>query len=89
MGLNSDITPEELEVFYEELDEQISVLEEGILRLDAKNARPELLQEIFRAAHTIKGSSALAGFRELNELTHSMENLLDRLRNRDLSQGPV
>ena len=82
---DSGLTPEELKVFLDELDEQINILEEDICRLDIHGENTERIQEIFRAVHTIKGSSALAGFNTLSELTHSLENLLDKLRNREIS----
>ena len=80
MNLDADITPEELKVFLEEADEQIELLDEDIVRLE-KEENPDLLQEIFRAAHTLKGSSAMVGHQRMAELTHAMESLLDRLRN--------
>ena len=85
MNLDADITPEELKVFLEEADEQIELLDEDIVRLEKEEGNPDLLQEIFRAAHTLKGSSAMVGHQQMAELTHAMESLLDRLRNRELS----
>ena len=85
MNLDADITPEELKVFLEEADEQIELMEEDIVRLEKEEGNPELLQEIFRAAHTLKGSSAMVGHQRMAELTHVMESLLDKLRNRELS----
>ena len=79
MDLAADITPEDLEVFLQEADEQLTLLDEDIVKLERENA-PELMQEIFRAAHTLKGSSAMLGYRPMTELAHSMENILDRLR---------
>jgi len=38
------------------------------------------MQEIFRAAHTIKGSSAIVGHHRMSELAHAMENVLDKMR---------
>ena len=42
----------------------------------------DLLNKIFRAAHTLKGSSASMGFDNIARLTHAMESVLDRLRHR-------
>lgn len=78
--LASDITPEELQVFLQDTDEQLQLLDEDVIKLENEGDNPELLQEIFRAAHTIKGSSAMLGYEMMAELTHAMENILDKLR---------
>ncbi len=84
MNLDADLTPEELKVFLTEVNEHIELMDEDIVKLEKEGDDPELLQEIFRAAHTIKGSSAMVGFQVMAELTHSMESLLDKLRNKNL-----
>ncbi len=71
---------EEISVFLDELEEKIQVLNENILLLEREGGSEEVLQEIFRAAHTIKGSSAVMGYDKMAELTHEMENLFDLLR---------
>ena len=45
---------------------------------------PEELNSIFRAAHSIKGGSGIFGFDALMNLTHVMENLLDKARNQEI-----
>ncbi|MFQ3676899.1 MAG: chemotaxis protein CheA, partial [Fimbriimonadaceae bacterium] len=60
-------------------DEQLEVLEQETLKLET-DPTADRLQVIFRAAHTLKGSSRAMGFHALAELTHEMENLLDQLR---------
>lgn len=74
-----DVSPEELKLFLEETDENLHTLEEGIMELE-KSPDAETLNRVFRAAHTIKGSSATLGHQRMSSLTHAMENLLDRLR---------
>ncbi|MHB0912682.1 MAG: chemotaxis protein CheW [Armatimonadota bacterium] len=69
-----------LEVYHEEADEQLQHLDEGVLALEKNPSNTQLVNEIFRAAHTLKGSSATMGFEEIASLTHAMENLLDKLR---------
>jgi two-component system chemotaxis sensor kinase CheA len=71
-------------IFLEELDEQLNLMEEEILNLEQGGAQAHSLQSLFRAAHTIKGSSAAMGYVELKNLTHELEHLLDRLRRDDL-----
>ena len=68
-----------LDLFLQEADEQLEILEQETLRLE-KDPTQERLQKIFRAAHTLKGSSRAMGFLTFAEVTHEMENLLDLLR---------
>ncbi|MEP0767052.1 MAG: chemotaxis protein CheA [Fimbriimonadia bacterium] len=72
-------TAQYLDLFLEECAEQIAVLEREILALE-QDPCPERIQAMFRAAHTVKGSSRAMGFQNLAELTHEMENVLDRVR---------
>jgi len=71
---------EEISVFLDELEEKIQVLNENILILEREGGSQEALQEIFRAAHTIKGSSAVMGYDKMASLTHEIENLFDQMR---------
>jgi two-component system chemotaxis sensor kinase CheA len=73
-----------LGVFLDEASEQLDVLERAILDLE-HNSTAELLQEIFRAAHTLKGSSRAMGFISMGELTHAMEDVFDKLRHGELA----
>jgi two-component system chemotaxis sensor kinase CheA len=84
MKLNSDISAEELKVFLEEAEEQIELLDNDIVRMEKESDNAELMQEIFRAAHTVKGSSGMVGHVRMAELTHAMETMLDKIRNRQL-----
>lgn len=77
-------TQEELNVFLDELEEQLQILEENIIRLE-KEEDLKYLSEIFRIAHTIKGSSASIGYQQMTDLTHILENILDRLNRRKLT----
>ncbi len=67
-------------IFLQEAAEQMELLEQDILKLEHE-ASKELLQEIFRAAHTLKGSSRAMGLTSMGELTHAMEDIFDALRN--------
>ncbi|MDQ0285636.1 two-component system chemotaxis sensor kinase CheA [Desulfofundulus luciae] len=73
-------TEEEVAVFLEELEEKLQVINDNVLILEREGGSPEVIQEIFRAAHTIKGSSAVMGYEKMSTLTHEIENLFDRLR---------
>lgn len=67
-------------IFIDEAMERLAELEEGLLRLEETPEDNELLNSIFRAAHTIKGSSGTMGFRDIAEFTHKMEEILDLMR---------
>lgn len=85
MELAPDITPEDLKVFLEETEEQLQLLDEDILKLEREGASDALVQEIFRAAHTIKGSAATIGHSSMTDVGHAAETLLEKLRNGALS----
>jgi two-component system, chemotaxis family, sensor kinase CheA len=70
-------------VFVEEAAEHIENLETGLLLLEKSPDDIELLNDIFRSAHTIKGSSGTVGLPDISRFTHVMEELLDDLRNRE------
>jgi two-component system chemotaxis sensor kinase CheA len=68
-----------LDLFLQEANEQLEILEQETLQLE-NDPSTEHLQIIFRAAHTLKGSSRAMGFGHFAEVTHEMENLLELLR---------
>lgn len=67
-------------VFFEESQEHLDVMEQLLLDLDVANPDGEMLNSIFRAAHSIKGGSGIFGFDALASVTHIMESLLDKIR---------
>jgi two-component system chemotaxis sensor kinase CheA len=77
-----------LDLFLEESLEHLQNLNQSLLALENNPERLDLLDEIFRAAHTLKGMSATMGYNSIAQLTHQMENLLDKLRERKLSLSP-
>lgn len=83
MSTELDMT-QYLDLFLTEADEQLEILEQETLRLET-DPSIDRLQVIFRAAHTLKGSSRAMGFQRFAGLTHEMENVLDRLRNNELA----
>ncbi|MGE3857356.1 MAG: chemotaxis protein CheW [Dehalococcoidia bacterium] len=85
----SDISADELKVFMQEAEGLLELLDEDIVRLEQQEESDELLQEIFRAAHTLKGSSGMLGFEAMAHLTHAMEDLLDRVRKKTLAVSPA
>lgn len=73
------------EVFLEELEEQLQLMDDVILQLEQEGETEGVVQSLFRAAHTLKGSSAAMGYEEMKQLTHEMEHLLDLVRSKKLA----
>jgi len=66
--------------FFEESREGLEAMEAGLLQLEQGDRDAELINSIFRAAHSIKGGAATFGFEAVAALTHVLETLLDELR---------
>lgn len=71
--------------FYDESFEALATMETTLLQLDVGAPEPELINTIFRVAHSIKGGSATFGFTDIASFTHSLESLLDALRGGTMS----
>lgn len=67
-------------IFVEEAMERVAELERGLLQLEKTPHDKELLNAVFRAAHTIKGSSGTIGLADISRFTHLMEEILDMMR---------
>jgi two-component system chemotaxis sensor kinase CheA len=67
-------------MFFDEAKEYVETLNNGILTLENNPGDKETIDAVFRAAHSLKGMAATMGFENLTELTHKMENMLDRVR---------
>jgi len=79
--MSIDLEMEEiLKLFFEESCEGLDTMESGLLTLDA-GADRDTINTIFRAAHSIKGGAGTFGFMEISGFTHSVETLLDEMRN--------
>lgn len=72
------------EAFKEEAYELLGTLEATLLELENEPTNKELIAKVFRALHTIKGSSGMFGFDEVTIFTHNIESLYDHVRNGDL-----
>src|SRR5438552_10127741 len=66
--------------FFDEAQEHLESIEEKAMALGSEKVDPEVLNSIFRAAHSIKGGSGTFGFTQLTEATHEIETLFDGLR---------
>lgn len=82
------MTADDIKVFLIDAEEQLQALEDGLLELEQVGENEEVIGQIFRAAHTLKGSSATLGHEKMARLTHSMESLLDLVRKSKLEVSP-
>ncbi|RFU71000.1 chemotaxis protein CheA [Peribacillus saganii] len=73
------------ELFLEESTEHLQAVNDHLLKLEEQPGNIEIVGEIFRSAHTLKGMSATMGYTDIADLTHHMENVLDLIRNKKLS----
>ncbi|MDD5426135.1 MAG: chemotaxis protein CheA [candidate division Zixibacteria bacterium] len=74
--------------FLVEADELIISLDNNLVKLEEAPDDLELLNEIFRAAHTIKGTSGFLGLEQVTTLTHKMEDILNKLRKSEIVVTP-
>ncbi|HCJ67518.1 MAG TPA: chemotaxis protein CheA [Elusimicrobia bacterium] len=76
------------DLFLAEANEYLQGLNQALLQLARRPEEIEPLNEIFRLAHTLKGMSATMGYTKITELTHQMEDVLDKLRKGESSITP-
>jgi two-component system, chemotaxis family, sensor kinase CheA len=73
------------EAFFEEVAEHLTALEDGLLQLESNPSDKELMNAIFRAAHSIKGTGGALGFTDVAAFTHHVETVLDQMRQHQLT----
>jgi two-component system chemotaxis sensor kinase CheA len=78
-----------LAVFLTESEENLATLEQLLVTLETSSRDEEVIHEIFRAAHTLKGNAACVGFDSVANIAHAMEDLLDAMRMRELEPTPA
>ena len=66
--------------FFQEASGQSELLEQNILALEQNPGNRDAIDELFRAAHTLKGGAATVGMKKLAEVTHLLEDVLDEIR---------
>ncbi len=84
MAENAEEMEEIIQDFLIEADELLEELDEDLIKLENSSQDTDLLNKIFRAFHTIKGSSSFLGFEKLTQLTHKLEDVLNKLRKFEL-----
>ncbi|SEV95094.1 chemotaxis protein CheA [[Clostridium] fimetarium] len=70
-----------LEIFIDESNEHLQSLNEQLLVLEKEPENKETINEIFRAAHSLKGMAGTMGYKRMQNLTHNMENVFAEIRN--------
>ena len=68
------------QLFIEEAKEHIDTITKSMLILEKEPENQEIVNMLFRSAHTLKGSSGMMGFKDFQELTHDMEDVFDEMR---------
>ncbi|MDR0383683.1 MAG: chemotaxis protein CheA [Spirochaetaceae bacterium] len=74
-----------LKDFFSEAQMQVDTLEQNILVLESEGENPDAVDEIFRAAHTLKGGAATVEMMELSHFTHLVEDALDAIRGKQIA----
>ncbi len=81
MAVNLDLSQFH-DIFFEESREGLEAMESSLLSLDVGVPDPEIVNTVFRAAHSIKGAAGTFGFTNIAQFTHVVESILDDVRSR-------
>ena len=75
-----------VEIFIEETIERLDSIESGLLKLEecGKGCGPETVNSIFRDAHSVKAGSNLLELKNIEELSHKLENVLEMMRKKQI-----
>ncbi|MCA9460605.1 MAG: chemotaxis protein CheA [Nitrospirales bacterium] len=84
----NDEMQEILNDFLAESSEMLEALDQHFVKLEAEPSNAELLNEIFRCMHSMKGSAGFLGFTHLVEVAHQGESLLNKLRQGEMAVSP-
>lgn len=85
----SDEMQEILNDFLTESNEMLEVLDQRFVTLESDPTNTDLLNEIFRAMHSMKGSAGFLGFNHLVDVAHRGENILNKLRQAEMAVSPA
>jgi len=83
-----DLDPDVLSYFVPEAQEYLELLEANLLRLDGDPYNQELINQLFRSAHTLKGSAYTVGFQSIGDLVHHVEDFMGAVRDGSLRVLP-
>lgn len=88
VDIQQDEMKEIIDDFLVEADELINSLDNNFVKLESSPEDLDLLNEIFRAVHTVKGTSSFLGFEQVITLSHRMEDILNKLRKSEMAVTP-
>ena len=77
-----------LDIFLDESREHLQNLNNNVLALEQDSENMDTINEIFRAAHTLKGMAGTMGYKRMQTLTHDMENVFSEVRDGNLKVNP-
>ncbi|WP_423189122.1 chemotaxis protein CheW [Alkalibacterium sp. f15] len=72
------------ELFFEETDDNLAILNQEVLHLEEDPEDKQIIDVIFRAAHTLKGMAATMGYETMAKLTHTVENIFELVKSNQL-----
>ncbi len=79
-----------IELFFDEAGERVEALAEKLVEIERRPDDADLLRDVFRDMHTVKGSSAMVGLSPVNQLAHAAEDLVGQIRDSGrAADGPV
>ena len=77
-----------LELFIDESEEHLQTLSDCIMVLEKEPDNKDTINEVFRAAHSLKGMAGTMGFKRMQRLTHDMENVFQEIRSGNMKVKP-
>lgn len=77
-----------LEIFIDETKEHLQTLSDQLMILETEPDNMETINEIFRAAHSLKGMAGTMGYKRMQRLTHDMENVFQEIRSGNMKVQP-
>ncbi|MDP4266491.1 MAG: chemotaxis protein CheA [Bacteroidota bacterium] len=76
---------EYIQIFIDEASDLISSLEDALLTLEKDKTNPEMIGQVFRVMHSLKGAAGMFGFESIGDFTHGLEDIYDLVRNGKIS----
>ncbi|MCP8616501.1 chemotaxis protein CheA [Salirhabdus salicampi] len=78
-------TSQYISLFIEESNEHLQLMNDYLLKLEKDPSNEQIVTNIFRSAHTIKGMAATMGFVEMSDVTHKLENIFELIRQKQIN----
>ncbi len=87
-GCNKMDVSQYLEIFIDETKEHLQTLSDQLMILETEPENMDCINEIFRAAHSLKGMAGTMGYKRMQRLTHDMENVFQEIRSGNMKVQP-